>query len=467
MFKPNYSIMKRPDHFLVAITMLCACLCCSIDLIAQNTGDQTTVLTNCNIIDCTGAAPLKNMTIVIKGNTITEINSGAYQGSTGPGIEVIDVKNGYVLPGLWNMHVHLTALLPDPNNIETNETAVSAAIRAGLNAMDGLRNGFTSIQSVGERDYIDVEWKRAFDKGFFMGPRIFASGRSVSPTAGHGGDVANGADGVGKIRQAVRDRIRNGADVIKLMSVEMSQDELEAAIETTHSFGIHVTTHSSEPDIYRAVQAGVDCVEHGYGLSDKTIKLMAEKGTFYDPTIICNLSEEYIIEREDRLINLGYGEDKKISYYRMLINDADERSPETALFQRQALKKAADAGVRIVLGSDSMPIGEIGLLELEQFVLSGLSEMQALIAATRNPAEMVGMEDQLGTVQEGKLADLLIVSKNPLDNISYIREVQMVFKDGINVNLDYPNGTASFWDYYKPDNLPKPYLKKAAEKAGF
>ena len=459
--------MKRPVHFFIILTTMYGCLCGPINSLAQNTGDQTTVLTNCNIIDGTGAAPVTNMTIVIKGNTIDEIYSGSYQGPTGPDIEVVDVNNGYVLPGLWNMHVHLTALLPDPNNIESNETVVSAAIRAGLNAMDGLRNGFTSIRSVGERDYIDVEWKRAFDQGFFLGPRIFASGRSVAPTAGHGGDVVSGADGVSNVRQAVRQRYQNGADVIKLMSVEMSQDELDAAIETAHGFGMNVTTHSREPDIYRAVEAGVDCIEHGYFLSDRTIKLMAEKGTYYSPTIICNLSEEYIVEREDRLIDLGYGEDKKISYYRMLINDADERSQEFALFQRQALKKAADAGVRLVIGSDSMPVGEIGIIEMEQFVLSGVSEMETLIAATRNSAEMMGVGDRLGTVEKGKLADLLVVSKNPLDNISYIREVQMVFKDGIDVDLNYPNGPSTYWDYYKPDWIPKPYLKEAARKAGY
>ncbi len=459
--------MKRPGYFLIVLAITFGCLCTSRPITAQNDGNQTTVLTNCNIIDGTGAGPMANMTIVIKGNKISEINNHPYQGSTGPGIEVIEVNNGYVLPGLWNMHVHLTALLPDPNNIESNETAVSATIRAGLNAMDGLRNGFTSIRSVGERDYIDVEWKHAFDQGFFLGPRIFASGRPVAPTAGHGGDVVHGADGVARIRQAVRERVQHGVDLIKLMSVEMSHEELIAAIETAHSFGIQVTAHSREPDIYRAVQAGVDCIEHGYNLSDETIQLMVEKGTFYSPTIICNLSEEYIIEREDRLKALGYAEDKKISYYRMLINDADERSPQFALLQRQALKKAVDAGVRVVLGSDSMPIGEIGILEMEQFVLSGVSEMATLIAATRNSAEMMGVSDQLGTVEEGKLADLLIVSKNPLENISYIREVEMVFKDGIQVDLDFPNGHATYWDYYKPQRIPKPYLKQAAEEAGY
>ena len=148
---------------------------------------------------------------------------------------------------------------------------------------------------------------------------------------------------------------------------------------------------------------------------------MAEMGTFYDPTIICNLSDEYIKEREARLASLGYSDDEQAVKWRTAIAYADERSPEHALHQRQALAKAAEAGVKLLIGSDSMPIGEIGWLEMEQFVLSGVSEMDTLIAATRNPAELLGVLDSLGTVEEGKLADLVVMADNPLENISNIR----------------------------------------------
>ena len=159
--------------------------------------------------------------------------------------------------------------------------------------------------------------------------------------------------------------------------------------------------------------------------------------------------------------------DEQVIKWRTLIAYGDERSPEHAQHQREALKKAADAGVKLLIGSDSNPIGEIGILEMEQFVLSGVSEMETLIAATRNGAEMCGVSDILGTVEEGKLADLVVVAENPLENISNIRKVKMVFKDGVSVDLRRPLGTASYWDYFNVNFPRKGYLGDAENVAGF
>jgi imidazolonepropionase-like amidohydrolase len=194
--------------------------------------------------------------------------------------------------------------------------------------------------------------------------------------------------------------------------------------------------------------AGVDCIEHGTMISDETIQLMAEKGVFLCPTVVCNLSEEYIREREDRLAKLGFSDEKDVVEGRTLVAYADERSPKVAARHREIIVKAANAGVKILCGSDSNPLGELGLLEIEQLVLSGLTEMQALIAATRNCAEMCNVLDKLGTVEEGKFADLIVVEENPLENISNLRKLKMVFKDGKPVNLTKDEGQASFWKLY-------------------
>ena len=426
-----------------------------------------TVLTDVNIIDGTGGPVQEGMTIAIVGERIASIREGPYRAPDGgDAADVHGLDGAWVLPGFWNMHTHLSVMFPH-NHALDDERMPSKVIRAGLNAIDGLRHGFTSVRSVGEEDYIDVAWQQAFDHGFFLGPRVFASGEPVSPTAGHRGSVEEGADGVAAIRKEVRSRVQKGARAIKLFSVEMLPDELEAAVQTAHSLGVHVTSHVREPGARAAVEAGVDCLEHGYGLTDETIELMAEKGTFYDPTIICNLSAEYIAEREARLAELGYAEDEEMVRLRTMVAFADERSPEFALEQRRILAKAAEAGVKLLIGSDSMPIGEMGLLEMEQFVLSGVSEMDTIVAATRNGADVQGVLDILGTVEEGKLADLVVVADNPLENISNIRKTVMVFKGGVQVDLDAQLGTASYWDYFGPMELPAGFLLEAEEAAGF
>lgn len=429
---------------------------------------KKTVLTNCTVIDGTGKEPLKNASVVIVGNTITDILEGRYRPSAREeNTRILDLENGYVLPGLWNVHMHLSALLPDPNHLQDNEPLPSAVIRAGLNAMDGLRSGFTSVRTVGEREYLDVAWRDAFKGGYFLGPRIFASGDAVSPTGGHRGDIAAGADGPAEVRKAIRAQIQKGVDWIKIMEVEMLDDEVESAVAVAHHNGLRVAAHSKEPTTYRSVKLGVDCIEHGYGLRDETIRLMAEKGTFYVPTIICNLSDQFIKERDRRLAELGHSKDEKIAWGRTLVAYADERTQAHAVHQRRALQKAVQTGVKVCIGSDSTPVGEIGILEIEQFVLSGVSEMDALIAATRNGADLCGVLDRLGTVEKGKLADLLVVADNPLENISNIRKVKMVFKDGVPVDLSHPQGTASYWDYYVMSGSKSGGLADAQDAAGF
>ena len=411
------------------------------------------VLTNGHLIDGTGKALRKDVTVVIEGNIIKEIKQGIYHQLPGKkNVRVFDLDGGYILPGLWNMHVHLSDLLPDVNDILGHESTFPAFIRAGRNAMDALKRGFTGLRIVGERDYIDIAWREAFETGVFVGPRIFAAGKIVTPSEGDpsepGWPVEIYADGPDEIRKAVRKNIARGIDLVKLFAPPLEENEMATIIGLAHRHGLKVTAHSGGKSAHRAVVAGVDCIEHGTMISDETIQLMAEKGTFLCPTVVCNLSEEYIREREDRLAKLGFSDDKGVVNGRVLVGYADERSPRMAARHREIIVKAANAGVKILSGSDSNPLGELGILEIEQLYLSGLTEMQAIIAATKNCAEMCGVLDKLGTVEQGKFADLIVVEENPLENISNLRKLKRVFKDGKPVSLEKDEGQTSFWDLY-------------------
>ena len=419
---------------------------------AQDTSNLKTILTNCVIIDCTGEAPKPDMTVVVTENIITEIRRGVYRQPPGEkNVRVVDLKGAYLLPGLWNVHTHLADLLPDPKKIQDNEPLQPALIRAFRNCMDGLRRGFTGLRTVGDRDYIDVFLREAFVAGVFIGPRIFASGYGISKSRRYGnrpGSFHIGITDTSEVRKAIQENITNGANIIKIFADRLKQDELEAAINTAHENGLRVTAHAAEPSAGKAVAAGVDCIEHGYRLTDETIKLMAEKRTYYCPTIVCNLSAGYIAEREAKIAALGLPQDSVVVEGRILVAYADERSDSMAFGQREILKKAVNWGVKVCNGSDSNPVGEIGLLEIEQLVFSGMTEMQALIAATRNCADLCEVLDELGTVEEGKIADLIVVEDNPLDNISNLRKLKMVFKDGKQVSLEKDEGQSSFWKLY-------------------
>ena len=439
--------------FRVSIVFLLCVIPALNNLPAAEINGQGIIFTNCHIIDCTGAPLSENMTLQIAGGKIIAIQKGLLAEQPDPAkFRVIDLRGAYVLPGLWNMHVHLSDLLPDVNKMLGEEHVLPADIRAGRNAMDALKMGFTGLRVVGERDYIDVAWRDAFNKGVFVGPRIFAAGMVVTPTQGHPWEavwpVEIFADGPQEIRKAMRQNIVHGVDFVKIFARYLDRDELEAAITTAHNYGLHVTADADGDNAQRAVVAGVDCIEHGTNISDETINLMAKKGTFLCPTVVCNVSEKFITERDERLKKLGFAADENTVNGRLLVTSADMRSQKTADRHREIIVKAASAGVKIISGSDSNPLDEYGILEIEQLHLSGLSPMQTLLAATRNCAEMCGVLDELGTIEVGKIADLVVLSENPLENISNLRKLKMVIKDGKPVNLSREEGETSFWDLY-------------------
>jgi imidazolonepropionase-like amidohydrolase len=432
----------------------------------QDVTEETTVnsiLTNCTVIDCTGNPPLKDMTVVIEGDRIAELRPGAYQAAAQDGeTRVFDLGGGYVLPGLWNVHAHIGDIFPDPKHLLFSETMIDRAIRAGRNAIDALRVGVTGIRAVGEPDYIDVAWKRAFDDNVFVGPRLFVCCKAVSITGGHGysGGLNAEVDGPHEVRKAVREQLKHGADQIKLMVTgghtemiagtgtyresQLLLDELEAAAEAAHQKGKRVCAHAGSPGMKMAIRAGVDCIEHGYHLDDEAIEMMVKHDVFYVPTLVCNLDEECL--RESGMIEVDPDDVHRGLAGRVLVAKGEGVTPEYAKAHREGFQKALKAGVKIACGGDSNPIGEFTLLEIEHLVRAGMGEMEALIAATRTCADLCGVVDRLGTVEVGKMADLIALSGDPLENIFNIRRLKLVLKGGQLVNTEEPEGLIDLWE---------------------
>jgi imidazolonepropionase-like amidohydrolase len=403
-----------------------------------------TILTNCSVIDCSGQPPMKDMSIIIEDDKIVELKAGLYNQTPSEGERILDLEGGHVLPGLWDVHAHLGDLIPDPSFLLATESPIDYAIRAGRNALDALRAGITGIRIVGEDHYADFAWKRAFDAGVFVGPRIFACGRAMSITGGHGHGTLGAleVDGPFEMRKAVREQLKQGADQIKLMvtggvmtageGMEESQfllDEIRAATEVAHQKGRRVCVHAwGVAGIKMALRGGVDTVEHGL-LDDETIEMMVERGVFYVPTLNCTQDKEKILESglPDFMVEKALG---------------------SAKAHLEGFQKALKAGVKIACGADTSPVTDFTLLEIEHLVRAGMSEMEALVAATRTSADLCGVMAHLGTVEVGKLADLIVLLADPLEDISNIRKLMLVLKGGKLVDIKPQEGQADFWELF-------------------
>src|SRR5262249_13666754 len=341
---------------------------------------------------------------------VAEVSDG--RGSIARDAETIDLNGAYLLPGLWDVHVHLEwPRLPAA-------TVAELTVQYATNAYEGLTaSGVTAIRTAGVPHFIDVALKRAYASGRLIGPRIFAGGWFLTTTAGHalGTGFAKVCDGPMSFVRTVREQMESGVDHIKLnlsggvfgpawdrhWHSFLLAEELEAAFTICRQRGYAVMAHATNPEAVKAaLRLGAHSVEHGYIMDDECLALFRERQAWYVPTLgITHLTpSQASTDWEARWVA-----------ERGLTPDIIERAENAAPEHRAWFEKALRAGIKMALGSDLRPLRDSALLEMELWVKDGATPRQALLAATRHAAELCGALADLGTVEVGRIAALIAV----------------------------------------------------------
>ena len=389
-------------------------------------------LTNCYIIDSVYEDSIKKGTVAVSDEFISGISAEPPHNKRSA--QIIDLEGCYILPGLWDVHTHPGIMIPDPSRQSMFETQAERTIRAYKNVHDALHHGITSLRVNGEADYIDVALREAQICGQLKIPRLFVAGKYIRATGGHGsyGKVeplylaeAVEADGPDAVRKAARQQLKMGADHVKIFitggiagdresmyELQLNFDEIQAAVEVAHNKGVRVASHTGGAEAVKtAVKAGVDSIEHGYHLDEEAVALMAKKGTFYVPTLSVTQDSDYIDAKDWP------------DHMRQKVESGKR-------LHLESFKMALQGELKIASGSDLTPIGPQGIGEVIQLVRAGMTSWEAIVAATRISAELCQREKVLGTIEVGKLADIIAVEGNPLEDIEHLRKLRLVMQGG-------------------------------------
>jgi imidazolonepropionase-like amidohydrolase len=408
--------------------------------IALQLAAQKTILHCGKIIDTKNLKVLEKVSIVVKGNKITAVENGYLKGETGD--KIIDLKNQTVMPGLIDMHVHLES--------ETNPNAYldrftknpgDIAYQALVHAQRNLMAGFTTVRDLGGTNVV-ISLRNSINKGLVEGPRIYTAGVAIGSTGGHADD-SNGLNetfkkdlgpedgvinGTRDAQKAVRQRYKEGSDLIKItstggvlsyakdgMGAQFTEEEIKAIVATAKDYGFKVAAHAHGAEgMKRAVIAGVNSIEHGTYMTEEVMELMKKHGTYYVPTVIAGRSTADSAQ--------------KPGYYPEIVR---KKALEIGPIIQSTFGKAYKAGVKIAFGTDAGVFGHgKNAIEFQLMTEAGMPALEAIRSATVTAAELLGQIENLGTLEAGKLADIIAVEENPQDNIKTLTKVKFIMKDG-------------------------------------
>jgi imidazolonepropionase-like amidohydrolase len=426
---------------LAALTIVCSVFACNA--IAQTSSPvSVSYIRAGHLFDPASGRYVDNVTLVVANQRIQSVENGGF--NTPAGAQVLDLSGEYVLPGLIDCHTHLGARADRYEEIDKfKDSPFDSAIAGVVNARRTLEAGFTTVRDVGSLPFLAVDLRKNIDAGFIPGPRIVASGPGISITGGHG-DLNNYApevtytlfpgkndfqiaDGPDEVRRVVREQVKYGVDVIKILASggvlskgdqpgapQYSLEELKVAADTAHQAGRKIAAHAhGAQSIKWAIEAGIDSIEHASLVDDEGIALAKSHGTYFVMDIY---DDDYILQDGPKI---GMPQENLIK--------------ERALgqTQRDNFRKAHAAGVKMAFGTDAgvYPHGD-NARQFHYMVMYGMTPAEAIKAATTSAADLLGRSQDVGSLTPGHFADLIAVTADPLSRIEVLEHPDVVVKGG-------------------------------------